>query len=230
MTEPRDPDRLIHTFLLEGAERLHDQVYDAVRADIDHRRQRVVPGPWRTPDIMNKLVPIGLGAAAVVVALAIGTQFLAAPFGVGGAPSAAPTASPSPSSIGGTVQFQVDGTPVTTEVDALADGTSVSGTAVTTFRAGTHIVQLECASRNGDTWALAGTVKETTVPGEKAGDWSVVVVRDGSPQHIVIWLSADPESVSDCDSLASNDFSTLGIEDLSPVESGALVPPPDLAP
>jgi len=37
MTTPRDPDRLIHAFLREGAEQLDDQVYDAVRADIDHR-------------------------------------------------------------------------------------------------------------------------------------------------------------------------------------------------
>ena len=67
----------------------------------------------------------------------------------------------------------------------------MSGTAVTTLSRGTHTVQLECASRDGDTWALAGTVEQTTVPGEKAGDWSAVIVRDGSPQHIAIWLSTD---------------------------------------
>jgi len=102
MTAHRDPDRLIHEFLLDGAEELHDQVYDAVRADIEHRRQRAVIGPWRMPDIMNKLVPIGLGAAAVVGALVIGTQYLGAPApgGAGAAPSAAPspTAAPTPGS------------------------------------------------------------------------------------------------------------------------------------
>lgn len=48
---------------------------------------------------MNKLVSIGLGAAAVVVALLIGAQLLGppAPGGVGGAPSASPSPSPSPS-------------------------------------------------------------------------------------------------------------------------------------
>ena len=147
------------------------------------------------------------------------------------APVATASATPSASgAFGGIVHYQLDGAPATTEVDAVADGASVSGTAVTTFRAGTHSVRLECASRNGDTWALAGKVEETTVPGEKAGDWSVVIVRDGSPQHISIWLPADPESVGDCDALASNDFSTIGLEDLSAVESGTLVPPPDLAP
>ena len=79
MTAHRDPDRLIHAFLHEGADELHDQVYDAVRADIEHRRQRAVIGPWRMPSIMNKLVPIGLGAAVVVGALVIGTRFSAHP-------------------------------------------------------------------------------------------------------------------------------------------------------
>ena len=64
MTASRDPDRLIHAFLLEGEEQLQDQVYDAVRAEIEQKRQRAVFGPWRTPT-MNKFVTIGLGAAAV---------------------------------------------------------------------------------------------------------------------------------------------------------------------
>jgi len=92
MTARRDPDRLIDAFIKEGAEQLHDQVYDAVRSSIEHRRQRVVIGPWRLPD-MNKLVPIGLGAAAVVVVLVVGAQLVrpATPATVGAAPSTAPT-------------------------------------------------------------------------------------------------------------------------------------------
>jgi hypothetical protein len=101
MNSRRDPDRMIHAFLLEGAEQLDDQVYDAVRASIERRRQRVVIGPWRMP-IMNKLVPIGLGAAALVVAVVIGIQLLGppAPGGVGGAPSATPSPTPEPSVAG----------------------------------------------------------------------------------------------------------------------------------
>ena len=81
MTAPRDPDRLIHAFLMEGQTELADQVYDAVRANIEQKRQRVVIGPWRMPDIMNKLVPIGLGAAAVVAVLVVGTQLVGSPAG-----------------------------------------------------------------------------------------------------------------------------------------------------
>ena len=75
MTASRDPDRMIHAFLREDAGQLDDQVYDAVRAEIEQKRQRVVIGPWRVPD-MNKLVPIGLGAAAVIAVLVLGCQFL----------------------------------------------------------------------------------------------------------------------------------------------------------
>ena len=94
MTASRDPDRLIHAFLFEGEEQLHDQIYDAIRAEIDQKRQRAVFGPWRLP-IMNKLVPIGLGASALVVALVIGAQLLRPPGGVGGSPSIEPSPSPS---------------------------------------------------------------------------------------------------------------------------------------
>jgi hypothetical protein len=232
MTSSRDPDRLIHQFLLEGQEQLHDQVYDAVRASIDHQRQRVVIGPWRMPS-MNKLVSIGLGAAVVVAIVIIGSQFLgpAASGGVGGAPPADPTASPSPDPIGGTVQFQSDGTPATTAVDVVVDGASVSGTAVTTFVGGTHTVRVECAARDGDTWALGGSIEQTTLPAERAGDWSAVIVKDGTPQRVAVWLSDPKADGTDCDGwLSTIDLATIESQNFTPVESGALVPPPDLAP
>jgi len=146
--------------------------------------------------------------------------------------SASLGASPSPSgAIGGIVHYQLDGAAATTEVNVVADGATVSGTAVTTFREGTHTVRLGCASQNGDTWALGGTTEQTTVPGERAGDWSAVIVKDGSPQQIGIWLSDDPSKASDCEAwLATTDFANIGLENFNPVESGALAPPPGLAP
>jgi hypothetical protein len=96
MTTTRDPDRLITAFLMEGAEDLPDAVYDAVRADIDSKRQRAVIGPWRMPSV-NKLMPIGLGAAAVAVALVVAGRLMpAAPTSPGAAPSASTSASATP--------------------------------------------------------------------------------------------------------------------------------------
>jgi hypothetical protein len=100
MNAPHDLDRQLDAFLRDGPTELPDSSFDAVRDRMEQTRQRVVIGPWRMPD-MNKIVPIGLGAAAVVVALVVGSQYLRppAPGGVGSAASASPspTAEPSPS-------------------------------------------------------------------------------------------------------------------------------------
>ena len=96
MTASRDPDRLIHEFLLEGEEQLQDRVYDAVRVEIEEKRQRAGFGLWRTPT-MNKFLAIGLGTAAVIVALLVGAQLFGSPNrGVGADPTAAATAEPTP--------------------------------------------------------------------------------------------------------------------------------------
>jgi hypothetical protein len=139
---------------------------------------------------------------------------------------------PSPSgAIGGIVHYQLDGAPATTEIDAVADGASVSGTAVTAFREGTHTVRLGCAARKGDIWVLGGTTEKSTIHGEPAGTWSAVIVKDGSPQQIAIWLSQDPSAASDCEAwLASFEPAEFEPGTFSTVESGALLPPPASAP
>jgi hypothetical protein len=169
----------------------------------------------------------------LVVGISIAVSFIAGC--TAAAPSAAPTqgtaSAPVTAAIGGTVQFKHDGAPATTEVDAVADGASVSGTAVTTLSTGTHTVRLGCAAQDGDTWVLGGTVEASTVEPGSAGAWSAVVVRDGSPQQIGIWLSDDPSAASDCQAwLALIDPATIESSNFDPVESGALVPPSDLAP
>ena len=125
------------------------------------------------------------------------------------------------------------GASVTTQVDAVASGAIVTGTAIHTSGAGVHTVRLGCVARDGDTWALGGTVEESTLPSEKGakGYWSRVVVKDGSPQRISIWLSADAPAGIDCPGfLATFGFADLGPENFVTVDSGGLVPPRDLAP
>ena len=85
MTARHDLDRMLDAFLTDGPTELPDPSFDTVRDRTESTRQRVVLGPWRLPD-MNKLVPIGLGAAAVAVALVVGARLLgpapAGPVGV----------------------------------------------------------------------------------------------------------------------------------------------------
>ena len=94
MTTPNDLDRQLNGFLRDGPDELPYQSFDAVRGRIEQTRQRVVIGPWRLPE-MNKFFSIGLGAAAVVVALLVGSQLFGSGNGrlnVGGGSS--PAASP----------------------------------------------------------------------------------------------------------------------------------------
>ncbi len=102
MTAPRDPNLLIRAFLDEGRTELPDRVYDAVREQVDHTRQRVVIGPWREPDMSN-IARLALAAAAVVAVVVIGINLWpGGSGGVGGTPPtgsptlAPPTASPAP--------------------------------------------------------------------------------------------------------------------------------------
>ena len=98
MTASRDTERLIRAFLDEGVTELPERVYDVVRSDIDRTHQRVVIGPWRTPD-MNTFAKFAIAAAAVLVVAFVGWNLLPGDTGRGGTPSVSPspsiTASPS---------------------------------------------------------------------------------------------------------------------------------------
>ena len=174
---------------------------------------------------------LGVLVGTLLIAGCAGTTGNAAP---ASAPaSAATVASPRPSgAFGGVAHFTMHGKPATTTVDVVADGASVSGTALTDIGdatdlgRGTHTVKLGCAAQQGDWWALGGKTDKTTVHGEKAGDWSAVIVRDGSPQLIGIWLGDDPSNASDCSAwLAAIEFADIDLQNFDTVESGTLVHP-----
>lgn len=90
MNTRRDPDRLIHAFLMEGQTELADQVYDAVRGHIETTRQRVVIGPWRTNRMYSYAKLIAAAAATLVVAIG-GYQLLGVGLGPDGSRPTQPT-------------------------------------------------------------------------------------------------------------------------------------------
>ena len=96
MTAPRDTERLIRAFLDEGVTELPERAYHAVRSEIDRTHQRVVIGPWRTPD-MNTFAKFAMAAAAVLVVALVGYNLLPSDPGRGGTPSVTPSPSPSSS-------------------------------------------------------------------------------------------------------------------------------------
>jgi hypothetical protein len=96
MTAHHDLDQQLSAFLRDGPTELPDASFDAVRDRTDQTRQRVVLGPWRVPTV-SKLVPIGLGAAAVIAVLFIGSRFIGSPSSSVGGPASQPPASAVPS-------------------------------------------------------------------------------------------------------------------------------------
>ena len=109
MTEFRTPDRdvnrAIRSWLHEDRHEDVSRIAGAVLDQVETTPQRRSTWwPARRTPIMNKILTVGLGAAAVVVALVVGAQLFSSPdagLNVGGEPSStatpAPTPEPSPS-------------------------------------------------------------------------------------------------------------------------------------
>ena len=95
MTARHDLDRMLDAFLTDGPTELPDPSFDTVRDRMETTRQRVVIGPWRVPT-MSKLLTIGLGAAAVIAVLFLGSRFVGSPSSNLGGPAV--VASPTPAS------------------------------------------------------------------------------------------------------------------------------------
>ena len=198
MTSSRDPDRLIHDFVLEGEEQLPDQVYDAVRGVIEQKRQRVVFGPWRTPT-MNKIVTIGLAAAAaVVVALFLGAQFFGAPSGgMGSQPTATtqPTANPEPTPVAVTLASGSFSAPLgefgeAFTIEAVRTGDDVSGTmeiSNPTGGEGAYSVDVQCARTLDDgVLLIGGEVTESTYEEFiEDGAYVVLMFAPGTPVRML---------------------------------------------
>lgn len=99
-TSDRDVNRAIRSWLREDRHEDVSRIAGAVLDLVETTPQRRATWwPVRRTPIMNKIVGFGLTAAAVVVAVVIGSQLVGSPGGVGSGttPSPEPTATPEPS-------------------------------------------------------------------------------------------------------------------------------------
>ena len=130
----RDVSRAIRSWLHEDR---HEDASRIAGAVLDHveatpRRRATWWPAWRMP-VMNKIVAIGLGAAAVVVLVLVGAQLFGSPTGGIGSqttPSPEPTATPQPSvePTSSAGAFLPEGTFLVQDVGAPADAPRITVT------------------------------------------------------------------------------------------------------
>jgi hypothetical protein len=174
MTTQRDPDRLIRAFLAEGRRDLPDRTYDAIRSEIERKRQRVVIGPWRLTR-MNSYLKYAIAAAAVVIVAVVGINLMAPGGGQVGGPAATPTASPRPSP-----------TPDRTAGPRPTDALPPEGP----LAAGTYTVPLEGV-------AVSFTLTGTTWSSLGFGTFSSGQYREPDAVSLNMWDSAPDNVYSD---------------------------------
>ena len=184
MNRSPDVEVVLRDYFSDDSSSAPDYVLDVIEERIMRQPQQRAWRVLRRDSHVNSYVKPLLAVAAIVVVAVAGFAVLR-PSGAGiGAPPATEPPTLSPSTFGGTVDYRVNGARSTTEVEAVANGTTVTGTAVTTFPNGTHTVRVGWFTRDGDIWALGGTVEKSTIPGEPPGEWSAVIVSERSPQRI----------------------------------------------
>jgi len=193
MTAHRDPDRLIHDFLMEGQTELADPVYDAVRDRIEQTRQRAVIGPWRI-STMNRFLAIGAAAVAVLVVVVIGSRILGSPTNTGGGGDATPT----PTAVAVTLASGSFTAPLgefgeAFDIEAVRTGDDVSGTMEISNPAGgegAYSVDVQCARTTDKGFLLiGGEVTESTYQEFiKDGAYVSILLAPGTPKRI-LWAA-----------------------------------------
>jgi hypothetical protein len=195
MTASRDPERMIAAFLREGDEQLHDQVYDAVRAAIEQKRQRAFIGPWRISS-MNRFLAIGAAAIAVLVVVVIGSQLFGSPTNVGGGGDGTPTPQPTSSTpvavtlASGTFTAPLNEFGEAFNIEAVRTGDDVSGTMDISNPAGAegaYSVDVQCARTTDKGFLLIGgeVTKSTYEEFIENGAYVVIILAPGTPVRML---------------------------------------------
>jgi hypothetical protein len=235
MTASRDPDRLIHGFLMEGDEQLRDQVFDEVRAQIEHKTQRVFIGPWRI-STMNRSLAIGAAAVAVLVVVVIGSQVFGSPTNFGGRGAATPTPQPTATATQATPDTLASGSFAASlgefgeafDIEATKTGDDVSGTLDVSTAESAYSVDLQCArTTDVDQLIIAGEVRESTSEFIVEGVYVAIMLAPGTPAGMFWWadvLPSDevPSPADSCSGFLDTIFSDPGLSEiervLTPIE------------
>lgn len=220
MTDRRDSTRIVRSWLENGSTGIPDHVLDAAMLEVRSTPQRRRWSPWRTPT-MQLFLKLGAVAAVLVVAVVVGRQLLPANWGI-----AAPNPTPV-GAFGGKVTFTLDALESSIDIDATADGTSLSGTATLFTTLGTATLNLECARYDAGTWMFAGKYASTAA-GMNKGENGAVFVVDGTPQKVAYMQNAETDPYGPCEQFVAEieSFANFPADAFSTVESGVIVVPP----
>ena len=224
MSAERDSTRIVQSWLEAGSTAIPDRVLDAVLAELPSRPQRRPRWSlWRTLE-MKPIIPVAVGAAAVLLAIVLGSHFLPSDPTVGG-PTTSPAPSPTAQPVGGQFRFAGD---ISVDINASSDGSSLSGTVVGSVNGETFRITLQCPRQFDDqTWMFAGELTESADPNTPDGSWGAVIVRDGSPQQAGVYTQPTG-TADDCEEFARTipDNAVEGFEMLGPMDEGGITLPP----
>jgi len=174
---------------------------------------------------MKPIIPLAAGAAVVVLAVVLGSQFLAGSSSVGG-PTSSPSPTPTSAFVGGQFVFAGDN-PI--NIDASSDGSSLSGTVDGEWGGEPFRIRLDCLRQyDPATWMLAGVLTQSAVPDNAVGSWAAVIVRDGSPQQAGIYTQPKATAAG-CAVFVSQipDSAVDGQEMIAPMNEGNVTLPVD---
>jgi hypothetical protein len=226
MNSERDANRIVRSWLEAGSNGIPDRVLDAVLSELPSTPQRRPRwSPWRS-QTMNAFIKIGAVAAVVLLAVVVGSRFLPGDASIGvPAETSSPAPSPSPVEVRGQFVLFADHD-YTLVFDALANGSTLSGTVAVSFQGGGITIGLQCARQfDAQTWMLAGEIEESSGEGLPVGTRIAVIVRDGSPQRASMWPANGP--ADDCADFVTNipDNAVEGQDMIGPVEGAITLPP-----
>jgi hypothetical protein len=207
MNSERDSTRIVRSWLESGSTAIPDRVVNAVLAELPSRPQRRSRWSLRRSPTMKFLLPIvAAGAAVAVLAVVLGGQFLRNDSIIGAPSSITPSAPAGERPVSGQVSATFGSSAATIDVDGSATGSALSGTAKVSFGAFQEVPELEdmfliglqCARQLDDTtWILGGVIEESTHTGQTVGSAAALIVRDSSPQQVVLWFD-DAAPTADC--------------------------------